>query len=92
MDIVLTLKLQKEGKIITPKALFKALIKQEVNRLTRWEVFNFIQWDPIKYTNIKIFNLRIVYKIKGKATDTLYKKSRLIIQAYNNNGKEIIFI
>ena len=47
---------------------------------------------PVKYTNIKIFNLRIVYKVKGKAIDTLYKKFRLIIQAYNNNGKEIIFI
>ena len=34
-DIVLALKLQKEGKIITPRVLFEALIKQEVNRLTR---------------------------------------------------------
>ena len=34
-NIVLALKLQKEGKIITPKALFKALIKQEVNKLIR---------------------------------------------------------
>jgi hypothetical protein len=29
------LKLQKKGKIITSKVLFKALIKQEVNRLTK---------------------------------------------------------
>ena len=34
-NIILVLKLQKEGKIITPKALFKALIKQEINKLTR---------------------------------------------------------
>ena len=33
--MVLTLKLQKEGKIITPKILFEALIKQEVDGLTR---------------------------------------------------------
>ena len=33
--MVFTLKLQKEGKITTPKALFEALIKQEVNGLTR---------------------------------------------------------
>ena len=33
--MVLTLKLQKEGKIITPKALFKALTKQEVDGLTK---------------------------------------------------------
>ena len=42
-----------------------------------------------KYISIRIFNLRIIYKVKGKATDTLYKKPRLIIQVYNNNGKEI---
>jgi hypothetical protein len=29
------LKLRKEGKITTPRVLFKALIKQEVNSLTR---------------------------------------------------------
>ena len=34
-DIVLILKLWKEGKITTPKVLFKALIKQEVNSLTK---------------------------------------------------------
>ena len=34
-NIVLALKLQKEGKITTFRALFKALIKQEVNGLTR---------------------------------------------------------
>ena len=33
--MVLALKLQKEGKIIIPKALFKALTKQEVNSLTK---------------------------------------------------------
>ena len=35
MDIILTLKLWKEGKITTPKALFEALTKQEVDGLTR---------------------------------------------------------
>ena len=33
----------------------------------------------IKYIGIIIFNLKIVYKVKGKAINTLYKKSRLII-------------
>ena len=34
-DIVLALKLRKKGKITTPKVPFKALIKQEVDRLTK---------------------------------------------------------
>ena len=58
----------------------------------RKEVFNFIQWDPVKHAGVRIFNSRIVHEVKGKATDTPYKKSRLVIQAYNNNGKEIILI
>ena len=32
----------------------------------------------------------MVNKIKGKATDALFKKSKLVIQGYNNNGKEVI--
>ena len=35
VNIILTLKLQKEGKITTPKAPFKASIKQEVDSLTK---------------------------------------------------------
>ena len=41
-NIVLALKLRKEGKITTFRVLFEALIKQEVNKLTRQRVFNFI--------------------------------------------------
>ena len=32
----------------------------------------------------------MVNKIKGKATNALFKKLRLVIQGYNNNGKEVI--
>ena len=77
--MALILKLRKEGKITTPRALFKALIKQEVDSLTRWGVFNFTSWDPVKHASVRIFNLRIIYKVKGKAMDTLYEKSRLVI-------------
>jgi hypothetical protein len=34
----------------------------------------------------------MVNEIKGKATDAPFKKLRLIIQGYNNNGKEVILI
>ena len=32
----------------------------------------------------------MVNEIKGKAINALFKKLRLIIQGYNNNGKEVI--
>ena len=33
----------------------------------------------------------MVNKIKGKATNTPFKKLRLVIQGYNNNNKKVIF-
>jgi len=32
----------------------------------------------------------MVNEIKGKATNALFKKLRLIIYGYNDNGKEVI--
>ena len=32
----------------------------------------------------------MVNEIKGKATDTPFEKLRLVIQGYNNDGKEVI--
>ena len=34
----------------------------------------------------------MVNKIKSKAINALFKKLRLVIQGYNNNGKEVILI
>ena len=65
--------------IITPGALFKASRKQEIDGLIVKGVFNFIEYNPIKYTSIRIFNLRLINKVKGKATNSPYKKLRLVI-------------
>ena len=54
-------------------------------------VFKFKKFNFIKFNRVHIFKLKIVNKIKGKATDALFKKLRLVIQSYNNNGKEVIF-
>ena len=70
-DIKLSLKLQKEGVIITPRALFKASCKQEIEGLIAKGVFNFIEYNPIKHAGIRIFNLRLINKVKGKATNNL---------------------
>jgi len=88
----LSLKLCKEGLITTPSALFEASQKQEINGLIGRGVFKFKLYDPVKHGNQRIFNLRIVDEVKGKATNAPYKKSRLVIQAYNNNSKEVILI
>ena len=56
------------------------------------KVFKFKKYNPIKFNRVQIFKSKIVNKIKGKATNTLFKKSRLVIQNYNDNGKEVILI
>ena len=90
-DFKLIKQLWKEGYIITLKAPFQASNKQEINGLIIKRVFKFKKYNLTKFNRIHIFKSRIVNKIKGKATNTLFKKLRFIIQGYNNNSKEIIF-
>ena len=71
--------LLKEGYIITLKAPFQVSNKQEINSLIIRGVFKFKKYNLIKFNRVCIFKSRIVNKIKGKATDTLFKKLRLVI-------------
>jgi hypothetical protein len=57
----------------------EADFKQEINSFITRGVFKFKKYDPTKFNKVRIFKLRIVNKIKGKATNTLFKKSRLVI-------------
>jgi hypothetical protein len=78
-DIELSVKLRKDGVITTLGGLFKRSQQQEINGLITRGVFEFVQYNPIKHSGIRIFNSRLVNKIKGKATNTPFEKSRLII-------------
>ncbi|OCK97284.1 uncharacterized protein K441DRAFT_548232, partial [Cenococcum geophilum 1.58] len=51
----------------------------EINSLIIRGVFKFKKYNPTKFNRVCIFKLRIVNKIKGKATNTLFKKLRLVI-------------
>ena len=75
----LTKQLQKEGRITTSRAPFQASNKQEINSLITRRVFKFKKYNPIKFNRVYIFKLKIVNKIKGKATNALFKKLRLVI-------------
>jgi hypothetical protein len=89
-DLELLLKLCKKGVIITSGALFEASQQQEIDGLIAWGVFEFVSYNQSKYTGECIFWSRLVNEIKGKATTTLFEKSRLVIQAYNDEDKEMI--
>ena len=42
-------------------------------------VFKFKKYNPIKFNKVCIFKLKMVNKIKGKVTNALFKKLRLVI-------------
>ena len=71
--------LWKEGRIITLGAPFQASDKQEIDGLITRGVFKFEKYDPTKFDEVRIFKLRMVNEIKGKATDALFEKLRLVI-------------
>ena len=89
-DMELSTKLRQKGIITTPRKPFKESQRQEIKSLVANGVFEFVKYDPDKYSGIRIFNSRLVNEVKGKATSTPYEKSRLVIQAYNDKGKELI--
>jgi hypothetical protein len=39
----------------------------------------------------RLFNLQFIDEIKNKGTNKVFKKLRLVIQAYNNLEKELVF-
>src|ERR1700709_1251714 len=89
-DMELSIKLRKDGIITTPGAPFEASWNQEINGLIAKGVFKFEEYNPKKHVGVRIFNSRLVNEVKGKATNSPYEKSRLVIQAYNDEGKEMI--
>ena len=64
---------------MTLGAPFQVSNKQEIDSLITRKVFKFKKYDPIKFNGVYIFKLRMVNKIKGKATNTLFEKLRLVI-------------
>src|SRR4051812_33052277 len=89
-DLELSMKLCQEGVITTPGSPFEHLGKQEIKGLTARGVFEFVQFNPTQHLGTRIFNSRLVHEVKGKATATPFEKSRLVIQAYSDDGKAVI--
>ena len=89
-DLELSKQFRKEGKIITPGAPFEAATKKEIDALIARGVFKFEQFDPKVHGGTRIFRSRIVNEVKGKATNSPYEKSRLVVQGYNDSEKEAI--
>ena len=62
-----------------------------MNSLFKKGIFKFIDIVDI-LKGVRIFNSWFVDKIKNTKTDKAFKKSRLVIQAYNNYSKNLVLI
>ncbi|KAH0420026.1 integrase [Colletotrichum camelliae] len=88
-DLRLATQLRKSGKITTPGGPFEQSDKVAVKGLIDQDVIEMAMYDPIEHANVRISRSRMV-EIKGKNTAEPHEKSRLVIQGYVDNGKEVI--
>ena len=65
--------------------------RKEINGLLEKGVFEVVTISDV-LSRMRIFNSRFVDKIKNEGTAIAFEKSRLVVQAYNNHGKEEILI
>ncbi|EKD17078.1 hypothetical protein MBM_04655 [Drepanopeziza brunnea f. sp. 'multigermtubi' MB_m1] len=80
-DVALFTKLRNERVITTPGEQFVESRLQELKGLIEKEVFKVVEYNLAVHGTSRIFNSRMVDKVKGKNTFEPYEKSRLVIQA-----------
>jgi hypothetical protein len=68
---------------------YSASRQKEINRLLEKGVFQVIQLSAVPL-GTRLFNSRFVDKVKYPGTNKAFKKSRLIVQAYNNQEKDLV--
>jgi hypothetical protein len=68
---------------------FQASRQKEITRLLEKGVFEITKLENV-LSGIRLFNLRFVDEVKNARTDTTFEKSRLVVQAYNDEEKRLV--
>jgi hypothetical protein len=63
--------------------------RKEINGLLEKGVFETVNISDVP-EGVRIFNSRFVDEVKNAGTDKAFEKSRLVVQAYNDQGKDLI--
>ena len=63
--------------------------RKEINGLLEKGVFAVVTERDVPQ-GVRIFNSRFVDEIKHPGTDRAFEKSRLVVQAYNDQGKDLV--
>ena len=73
----------------TSQPLFSKSRRKKINSLLEKSAFEVVAILDIP-SRMKLFHSRFVDEIKNEGTATAFQKSRLVVQAYNDHGKEEI--
>jgi hypothetical protein len=74
---------------LKPQPDFTSSRQKELDSLIKRGVFEFVR-NTDTPADTRIFNSRFVDQIKLKGTPKAYEKSRLVVQAYKDNGKKTV--
>jgi hypothetical protein len=70
---------------------FAAFRQKEINDLIEKDVFQSVRTDDVSL-DVRIFNSRFVDEIKHLDIDKAFEKSRLVVQTFNDQNKNLILI
>ena len=76
----------KSDSQVTP---FAASRHKELNGLLEKGVFEIVRRDDIPQ-GVRLFNSRFFDQIKHEGTEKAFEKSRLVVQAYNDQEKDLV--
>ncbi len=68
---------------------FAAFRQKEINDLIEKDVFQSVKIDDVSF-DVRIFNSRFVDEIKHLDTDKAFEKSRLVVQTFNDQNKNLV--
>jgi hypothetical protein len=68
---------------------FAAFRQKEINDLIEKDVFQSIKTNDVSF-DVRIFNFRFVDEIKHLDTDKAFEKSRLVVQTFNDQNKNLV--
>ena len=75
--------------IFVQDTLFENSRRSKINGLLEKGVFEPVNIEDVPQ-GVRIFNSRFVDKIKHPGTNKAFEKSRLVVQAYNDQGKDLV--
>ncbi len=68
---------------------FAAFRQKEINDLIEKNVFQSVRTDDVSF-DVRIFNFRFVDEIKHLDIDKAFEKSRLVVQTFNDQNKNLV--